>query len=320
MYAGELQGILLALQAVQYTTDASHILISVDNTSALTHSTYPSLTSGQHLRLAVRQMFKDLQRTLLSTQIFLSWSPGHVSIAGNEVADMMAKDAVQTWQSAAREQRKERKTHLKGRLVFIPDMAELSSGSSKEESEWEEGKRGAHLAKSSRLTQLTYDDPLGLGPGTQPPASISALWTAHKQATLTRWHKDWRCSTIGRQLCAVSPLASRSARYHDSLTRCQVTLLCRLRTGACTLNAYGAFFDPSRDPLSVCGKVETREHFLLLCPLYSEARKLLLKYIRLCKPPSIGTRLGNINFRTPLLDFIDCTGQLPQLSSPPEVE
>ncbi|GAA6043784.1 hypothetical protein NBRC10512_004512, partial [Rhodotorula toruloides] len=327
VYAGELQGILLALQAVQYTADApSHVLISVDNTCALTHSTDPSPTSGQHLRLAIRQMFEDLQRTLVSTQILLSWSPGHVGVAGNEVADMMAKEAVRRWESAAREreQRKERKTHLKGRLVFTPDMAELSSGSSEEESEWEEDERGGrstrHLAKSARLTQLSDDGPPGSRSVSQLPASISALWTAHKQATRARWDEEWRRSTVGRQLFAASPLASRSAKYYDGLSRRQATLLCRLRTGASSLNGYRAKFDSSRDPLCECGEEEDREHLLLACPLYDEARKSLLKHIRLRKTPTAGQLLGNPSYRNALLDFLDRTGRFPQLLRSPEAE
>ncbi|BGP03764.1 Pre-mRNA-splicing helicase BRR2 [Rhodotorula toruloides] len=99
-------------------------------------------------------------------------------------------------ESAAREreQRRERRAHLKGRMVFVPEMAELSDGSEDEESEWEEGERGgrsaSHLTKSTRLTQLSDNGSSGLGTDSQLPASTSALWTAHKQATRAGWDDE----------------------------------------------------------------------------------------------------------------------------------
>uniref|UniRef100_A0A0K3CQ65 BY PROTMAP: gi/342320283/gb/EGU12224.1/ Pol-like protein [Rhodotorula glutinis ATCC 204091] n=1 Tax=Rhodotorula toruloides TaxID=5286 RepID=A0A0K3CQ65_RHOTO len=325
VYAGELEGIRMALHAVLQTADRPpHILLSVDNTSALTHLTDPAPTSGQHLRLAIRGTFEKLKRTCVSTTIILSWSPGHVGVAGNEVADLAAKDAVRLMESAARERekRKERKTHLKGRLVFVPEMAELSDESEDEGSEWEEDERGgrsaSHLAKSSRLTQLSDDRSPGSRSDTQLPASISALWTAHKQATRARWDDEWRRSPVGCQLFAASQLASRSARYYDGLSRRQATLLCQLRTGACALNAYRAKFDPARDPLCPCGEEETQEHLLLACPLYNNARHSLLKHLRLRKPPTAGALLGNLIFRNSLLDFLNHTGRFPRLATAQE--
>ncbi|KAJ8291412.1 hypothetical protein OF846_005436 [Rhodotorula toruloides] len=315
-----------ALQAIQHTADPpSHVLLSVDNTSALTHSTDPAPSSGQHLRLAIRETLEELQRTCVS-QVILSWSPGHVGIVGNEAADLAAKEAVRRAESATREreQRKERKAHLKGRLVFIPDMAELSSGSEDEGSEWEEGGRGGrstrHLAKLSRPAQLSDDNPLELGSEAQLPASTSALWTAHKQATRVRWDEEWRRSTVDRQLFAASQLASRSYRYYDGLHRCQATLLCRLCTGASSLNAYRAKFDPACDPLCGCGEEEEREHLLLTCPLYNDARHSLFQHLRLRKLPTAGQLLGNPSYRDAILYFLDRTGRFPRLSRSPEAE
>uniref|UniRef100_A0A0K3CPZ3 BY PROTMAP: gi/342318905/gb/EGU10861.1/ Pol-like protein [Rhodotorula glutinis ATCC 204091] n=2 Tax=Rhodotorula toruloides TaxID=5286 RepID=A0A0K3CPZ3_RHOTO len=326
VYAGELQGILLALKAVQQTADApSHVLLSVDNTSALTHSTDPAPTPGQYLRLAIRKALEELERTCVST-IHLSWLPGHVGVVGNEVADLAAKEAVRAMESAERERerRKERRTHLKSRLVFVPEMAELSDESEDEGSEWEEGKRGgrsaSHLAKSSRLTQLSDDTSPGLDSDAQLPLSISALWTTHKKATRARWDDEWRRSSVGRQLFAVTQLASRSASYYDGLSKRQATLLCRLRTGACALNAYRAKFDATRDPLCSCGEEETREHLLIVCPLYNDARHLLLQHIRLCKSPPVGQLLGNPSYRDALLNFLNPTGRFPRLSKTQEVE
>ncbi|BGP11208.1 lumenal Hsp70 protein [Rhodotorula toruloides] len=65
---------------------------------------------------------------------------------------------------------------------------------------------------------------------------------------------------------------------------------------------------------------ETREHLLIACPLYDEARKSLFKHIRLRKNPTAGQLLGNPSYRDALLDFLDGTGRFPRLSRSPEVE
>ncbi|KAJ8294879.1 putative RNA-directed DNA polymerase from transposon BS [Rhodotorula toruloides] len=276
VYTGELEGLRLALSSLLVTQIADtplRALISLDNTSALIHSTDPSPSSGQHLRLAIRQAFEDLKCT-------------RKDVDGNEVADVEAKEAVREEEESAkaREERAKLKMHLKGRLAPATPVDDLASPP-------------ACLA-TMRASLLLH---LLSGPPTSAPSPSGG----------TRRH---------RRFLGHSRTLSRRLRRHTSLSRRQATLLCRLRTDASALNAHRARFDSTRSDRCECGEAETREHFLISCPLYEQARHALYKHIRLRQTPTVGSLLSNADFRPPLLDFITATGRFARLTEPAKGE
>ncbi|BGP58887.1 hypothetical protein NBRC10512v2_000174 [Rhodotorula toruloides] len=216
-----------------------------------------------------------------------------------------AKEAVQEEEASARarDERREQKAHLKGRLAFVPAMAELSSGSESETSDWEEAKeRARHLAKSSHLGHLARVAPGSLGDDAGFPATISALWTVGTSAPS---RSDGPRN--GRHLLSPAPSPSLPSPPQRLIN-------------ASALNAHRARFDSTRTDLCKCGEAETREHFLLLCPLYKQAQHSFYKHIRLRQNPTVALLLGNVNVRAPLLDFIASTGRFARLMEPAKDE
>ncbi|EGU10826.1 Proteophosphoglycan ppg4 [Rhodotorula toruloides ATCC 204091] len=261
--------------------------------STLFHLYRPERVLSPNKATSIRQAIEELKHTRKDLDVHLSWSPGYVGIEGNKAADVEAKEAV--WEeeesARAREERRGLKAHLKGRLAFVPTLAELSSESEGEESEWEEAKRGGrstrHPAKSGSLSQLART---GLRKDSNNEgflATTSALWTAHKRTVIERWNAEWASSSLPHPLANVVKVASSAHKYYAGLSRRQASLLCHLRTGACVLNYYRARFDACQTDL--------------------------------CKT-AIGLLLGNPDYRAPLIDFLDRTGQFLRLSKPSEGE
>ena len=94
-YHGELQAILLALQAVAQRTPPMHdkkVHIITDCQSAV-HATANCLDSQNHGHVLCR--IKDFVKVLLNCNIrvHIYWTAGHINLCGNEIADTLAKEA-----------------------------------------------------------------------------------------------------------------------------------------------------------------------------------------------------------------------------------
>jgi ribonuclease HI len=95
VYAGELQGIILALQMAQEDRDRGNrrtkVLIYTDNQAAIRSTAKPRGTSGAYLLQVIAQRLQALREQGLSVEI--RWVPAHQGVYGNEAADRAAKEA-----------------------------------------------------------------------------------------------------------------------------------------------------------------------------------------------------------------------------------
>ena len=134
--------------------------------------------------------------------------------------------------------------------------------------------------------------------------------------TETRLNRGGGCECSGLRAITKAPPGPSFSRFHDQLTRRQLTLLSRLRTGVCDVGAYRAHFDPDKE-LCECGEVESREHFLLLCPLYTAPRAALLSELRKPTLPPIPFLLGDPSATKAVLRFLANSGRFDSLYLPP---
>ncbi|KAK9443888.1 uncharacterized protein VB005_02413 [Metarhizium brunneum] len=95
VYAGELQGISLALQIAQEDRNRGNIrnkvLIYTDNQAAIRSVAMPRGKSGSYLLHNITRRAQELREQGLTVEI--RWIPAHTGIYGNEAADKAAKEA-----------------------------------------------------------------------------------------------------------------------------------------------------------------------------------------------------------------------------------
>ncbi|WQF90359.1 Putative reverse transcriptase domain, ribonuclease H domain, ribonuclease H-like superfamily [Colletotrichum destructivum] len=95
VYAGELQGIILALKMAQADkqngNQRSKVFIHTDNQAAIRSSAKPKEKSGSYLLKIIADKTQALREQGLNVE--LRWVPAHTGIQGNEAADAAAKEA-----------------------------------------------------------------------------------------------------------------------------------------------------------------------------------------------------------------------------------
>lgn len=83
-------GLELAIEAREKAT-IDRLVIFSDSQAAIKRLTTPLVAkSGQYLTLTIQALFEELSQT---TEILIRWCPGHVGLAGNEMADKKAGEA-----------------------------------------------------------------------------------------------------------------------------------------------------------------------------------------------------------------------------------
>jgi ribonuclease HI len=93
VYAAELKGIYLALKIAQQELGDSQreVLIYTDNQAAITIAGQPRSRSGAYLLKEIIELIDEIRPR--TRYIEISWIPAHTGIAGNEAADLAAKEA-----------------------------------------------------------------------------------------------------------------------------------------------------------------------------------------------------------------------------------
>jgi ribonuclease HI len=95
VFEGELVGILLALTLLGKHPTASTALITLDNQAAIQALQNDHAQPAQYLLDEIHTTIHRIKRTHRRIHIHLEWVPGHMEIAGNEMADTHAKMAAE---------------------------------------------------------------------------------------------------------------------------------------------------------------------------------------------------------------------------------
>ncbi|GAA5920536.1 hypothetical protein JCM6882_006572 [Rhodosporidiobolus microsporus] len=179
VYAGELEGARLALEAARpfvVTHQAPALTLCIDNQALLKAPVDPRASPGQQHRLDLRSLLHRYNRESESTRLTLLWSPGHVSLAGNERADELAKEASEEGRrrsDEARAREEQRVVHRHGWMgrVYRPGMSMLSKATSV----WSEfvGEEGGSMTEAveaeRRRVAAAEEDGWGVQAQHRPP-------------------------------------------------------------------------------------------------------------------------------------------------------
>ncbi|KAK4330430.1 LOW QUALITY PROTEIN: hypothetical protein RTBOTA2_006077 [Rhodotorula toruloides] len=208
-----------------------------------------------------------------------------------------------------------------GPRLFKPGQSS-SSSSSADESGWEEDEeeRATRLEREvARLGRLDSSTPAGpdrlvLG-GTLLPKSLSSLKQAHRAALLVEWTRRWMlASSPGAALRAVDsrPPGPPFVRTLHSLDRVHSTILAILWLDFNDLGSSKARMGLGTG-LCECGEVvETRQHYLFDCLLYTEERQQLRREIGASNLKM--DKIFSPRFFRPLLRFILAPYRFPQFA------
>ncbi|GAA6033306.1 hypothetical protein NBRC10512_005919 [Rhodotorula toruloides] len=298
VYAAELEGARLALDGILQSLSSStapSVTLFIDNQSVVRSPFDPSPpAAGQSARLALRALPLAFKYDHPEAPLTMQWLAGHLEVPGNKLVDEEAKRAAGVGDDEVGKSKGGlaggRSGRRRGPKLFKPGHSS-SSSSSADESGWEEDEeeRAARLEREvARLGRLDSSTLAGRAPQWARPGRHSAAKIALiAQAGSPRRPARGMDSSLDPLLVArrwslrrrrppawntlrTSPTFARQGSLHPP------------RPAPAQLQRLGIVegADGSGTGLCKCGEaVETRQHYILECSLYSDKRQQLQREI-----------------------------------------
>ena len=146
---------------------------------------------------------------------------------------------------------------------------------------------------ADRLAKEAAMEAKELGEGTSV-VTVQDIKRHARVSTQYKWQQRWDIGESGRDFFLCKPFLKSDPRL-DFPTIKTFKQILQLRTGYSKLNDYRHKLGQVETRFCECGQVETVQHFLLECPLYEEARYILLNRLKEqlgIQAPSVYTLLG----------------------------
>ncbi|GAA5880982.1 hypothetical protein JCM8547_005333 [Rhodosporidiobolus lusitaniae] len=179
------------------------------------------------------ELLLRLHAVALGVQVCIVWSPGHLGIEGNKLADELAKMGEEGEGGEGQAADKDGRAYgsnIQGIAESFTSV--LSDGSHGKESEVGGSGTWADRLKLEFAKVVLLSSPPAKADG-RLPESISALKQAHRELLQQEWARLWSAFCTGSRLRDISPHPPGSTFSEPShtLPRRSATLLACLRAG-----------------------------------------------------------------------------------------
>src|SRR5213075_21847 len=138
-------------------------------------------------------------------------------------------------------------------------------------------------------------------------ARVRQIKAEVKQQWLGAWNNNTHTAHALRRSMKARGFKTGGKFYNHITSRKMAATLARLRTGRCGLRQYLHRFKRADSPYCDCGDgKETVEHYLLECPMYTEARNMLRRNVGAGKM-NVPSLLGQPKLIKHTMEFITST-------------